>query len=300
MPLRGTDGLHKMLKACSVDAREDDRPMKRTQRRFIRTKKSAPAKLTGRGFPRRMVRPLVSVIIPAMNESRTIGRVVHEAGRVSNPVEVIVVDNGSKDNSAALAAAAGAKVIRYAEPLGHDVGRRIGAEAAAGEILVFLDADMVIPAAELQPFIETILQGADIALNSYSGPVDRNPVHRVVEAKFMLNILLGRPDLKGASLMAVPHALSRKAVQLVGKALGQPPLAQAMAAVAGLDVRTAAGVHVGKLNVKRWYGSSHDPLEDVVLEDHVQAIRWLTSQLGPRAGFSDLERRRNAIGGGAP
>ncbi|MDP4098479.1 glycosyltransferase [Paenibacillus sp. P96] len=272
--------------------------MKKTQRRFIRTKKSASAsaKRNGRGLPRQGVRPLVSVIIPAMNESRTIGRVVHEAQHASHPVEVIVVDNGSEDNSAALAAAAGAKVIRYAEPLGHDVGRRIGAAAAEGEVLLFLDADMVISAAELQPFIEAILQGADVALNSYSGPVDRNPIHRVVEAKFMLNILLARPDLMGASLMAVPHALSRKAAHILGEALGQPPLAHAMAIVTGLNVRTAAAIPVGKLNVKRWSGS-YDPLEDLVLEDHVQAICWLTDQLGPRAGFSDLGRRKSAVGG---
>ncbi|MFB5761725.1 glycosyltransferase family 2 protein [Paenibacillus medicaginis] len=270
--------------------------MKRRQRRFMRTKKNAPARLNERGLPRRILRPLVSVIIPAMNEGRTIGRVVQEACRVSHPVEVIVVDNGSADNTAALAAAAGAKVIRYAEPLGHDVGRRIGAEAAAGEILLFLDADMVIPAAELQPFIESVMRGADVALNSYSGPVDRDPVHRVVEAKFVLNILLSRPDLKGASLMTVPHALSRKAVQMVGDALGQPPLAQAMAVVAGLKVKTASAVQVGKMNVKRWY-DRQDPLEDFVLEDHMQAIRWLTEHLGPRAGFSDLGRRRSAVGG---
>lgn len=271
--------------------------MKRTQRRFTRTRKSAPAKRQGKAAPYQGVRPLVSVIIPAMNESRTISKVVHEARRISNPVEVIVVDNGSEDNTAALAAVAGAKVIRYAEPLGHDVGRRIGAEAAAGEIILFLDADMVIPAAKVQPFIHMILQGADVALNSYSGPVDRNPVHPVVEAKFMLNILSGRPDLKGASLVAVPHALSRKAVQMIGAALGQPPLAHVMSIVAGLHVRTAATVHVGKLNVKRWRGSHHDPLEALVLNDHEQAMRWLLGQLGPRAGFSDLGRRRSAVGG---
>lgn len=238
-------------------------------------------------------RPLVSVIIPAMNESRTIASVVTQAHLVSSPVEVIVVDNGSKDGTGDLAAAAGARVLSYGQPLGHDIGRRIGAEAAKGEILLFLDADMVIPAALLQPFIRAVLKGADIALNDYSGPVRTRNVHPVVEAKHLLNMLLQRPDLRGASLTAVPHALSRTALQTLGyEVLERPPLAQAMAVMHGLKLSLAATVPVGRWNPRRTTRGV-DPLQHIVVEDHKEAWRRLSEHRGPRMGYDAMQRLRH-------
>lgn len=237
-------------------------------------------------------RPLVSVIIPAMNESRTIASVVTQAQLVSSPVEVIVVDNGSEDGTGDLAAAAGAKVLSYGQPLGHDIGRRIGAEVAKGEILLFLDADMIIPAALLQPFIRAILEGADIALNDYSGPVRTRNVHPVVEAKHMLNMLLQRPDLRGASLTAVPHALSRTALQTLGyEVLERPPLAQAMAILNGLKLSLAASVPVGSWNPRRTTRGV-DPLQHIVVEDHKEAWRRLAEHRGLRMGYDAMQRLR--------
>ncbi|WP_068500472.1 glycosyltransferase family 2 protein [Paenibacillus kribbensis] len=236
---------------------------------------------------------LVSVIIPAMNEQKTIGAVIREARRVHPHTEVIVVENGSSDRTAKVAAAAGARVISFPEPLGHDVGRRIGAEAASGQVLLFLDGDIVIPYVRLRPFIQAICAGADIVLNDYHGPVNRTSVHPVVDAKHVLNILSNRADLGGASMTGIPHAISQRALKKIGlKSLEKPPLFQAMSIVSGLRVVTVYGIAVGRMNATRKKQDGKDPLVDVIVQDHLDAIAWITSHLGTRAGFTDLKRKR--------
>lgn len=241
--------------------------------------------------------PIVSIIIPAMNERATLGRVLREVGRVHPRSETIVVANGSTDGTPELAEKCGARLIRIPEPLGHDVGRRVGAEAAAGQVLLFVDADMIMPARELQPFVQAILSGVDVALNGYSGPVQRREVHPVVLAKHVLNSLLLRADLKGASLTAVPHALSRKALEWIRpEALEVPPLALTKAILLGLKVQVVHTVEVGRRNPMRTrrkeQGKWVDPLTRLVAGDHLEAVEWLIKQQGARGGYSDLGRQR--------
>lgn len=70
--------------------------------------------------------PYVSVIIPAMNEAQTIAGVISGARGVHPRCEVIVVVNGSTDQTAGIAQSLGARVISYELPLGHDAGRSVG------------------------------------------------------------------------------------------------------------------------------------------------------------------------------
>ncbi|MGN7415356.1 glycosyltransferase family 2 protein [Paenibacillus sp. SAF-068] len=239
--------------------------------------------------------PVLSVIIPAMNEEKTIGAVVREALRICHDAEVLVIVNGSTDGTANAAKRAGARVLTYAEALGHDGGRKVGAEAACGQVLLFTDADIAIPAEHFAPYVKAVLKGTDVALNDYHGPVTHRPVHPVVEAKHMLNSILARSDLRGASMTAIPHAISRKALEVMGiSSLEVPPLAQAKAVIGGLRVRAVHHVPVGRMNavrIKKRNGP--DPLSQVVLNDHMAAIKWITDTLGPRGGYTDLKRVRN-------
>jgi len=84
----------------------------------------------------------ISIIIPALNEAATIDRTLSHLEGVDN-LEVIVVDGGSIDETAALARSHEAKVIQ-SNP-GKAIQMNTGAAAAAGEILVFLHADTLLP-----------------------------------------------------------------------------------------------------------------------------------------------------------
>jgi glycosyltransferase involved in cell wall biosynthesis len=237
--------------------------------------------------------PLVSVIIPVMNERDKLASVIREAFRVHPRTEVIVVVNGSTDGSLAIARRSGAKVLVFDRPLGHDVGRSVGADKAKGSILLFIDADMIIPAAKLKPFVDAVAKGVDVALNDYSGPVRRSKVHGVVLAKHALNQLLGRPDLRGSSLTAVPHALSRKALDAIGtSSLSVPPLAQAKAVRQGLNVRRVIYVNVGQLNRRRSKRDRKHSLERLIVGDHLEAIEWWLSETDSRGGYDDGARQR--------
>ena len=83
----------------------------------------------------------LSIVIPAKNEATAIGDVVNAASAEYPDAEIIVVDDGSTDDTAEIAENAGAIVVRHPESLGNGAAIKSGARAANGEILAFLDGD---------------------------------------------------------------------------------------------------------------------------------------------------------------
>ncbi|MBN1579256.1 MAG: glycosyltransferase family 2 protein [Anaerolineae bacterium] len=90
-------------------------------------------------------KPYVSVIIPCYDEAPVIGGVVHRVFRVLEQAGyefgVLVIDDGSDDDTAQAAAAAGARVIRHPYNIGNGAAVKTGIRHAGGEILVMLDGD---------------------------------------------------------------------------------------------------------------------------------------------------------------
>jgi len=231
-----------------------------------------------------------------MNERNTIAAVIANARNVHPDTEVIVVVNGSTDGTEQIARRMGAIVISFITALGHDVGRCIGARHARGGVILFTDADIVITTARLKPFIAAVEAGADIALNSYVGKTSTVNAHSVVVAKHALNAVLRRPDLTGSSLTTIPHAVSRRMLEMVGvDMLSVPPLAMAAAIWRGMNVRKAAYVEVGKSNPRRRLNRKEDPLKRLIIGDHLEAMEWLIDHAGERGGFTDLERKRDRV-----
>jgi glycosyltransferase involved in cell wall biosynthesis len=83
----------------------------------------------------------ISIIIPAFNEGRTIGRVIRAARERCPDAEIVVVDDYSRDDTAEQAAAAGARVIRRPYNIGNGAGVKTGVRAATGDVIVVLDGD---------------------------------------------------------------------------------------------------------------------------------------------------------------
>jgi len=100
----------------------------------------------------------VSVIIPAFNEAKTVGSVIDVAKRCELVDEVIVVNDGSTDNTAAVAQSAGATVITQSPNRGKAQAMDAGVRAAKNEIICFLDADLKNFSVEiLRKIIEPVL-----------------------------------------------------------------------------------------------------------------------------------------------
>jgi glycosyltransferase involved in cell wall biosynthesis len=94
--------------------------------------------------PETIVAASVSVVIPAHNAERTLGRVLRAlAEEVPDVRDVIVVDDASTDATGDVARAAGATVVRNDAPLFAGGARNRGWDAAGGDSVVFLDADAI-------------------------------------------------------------------------------------------------------------------------------------------------------------
>jgi len=108
----------------------------------------------------------VSFLIPAYNEAATIGEVLTRIAALGLDTQVIVVDDGSTDATAAIAEAAGATVIRKANG-GKGSAIRAAIAAADGDIAVIQDADMEYDPADVPDLIEPIVRGAaDVVFGS--------------------------------------------------------------------------------------------------------------------------------------
>jgi glycosyltransferase involved in cell wall biosynthesis len=100
-----------------------------------------------------MAHPSVSVIIPACNEAETIGAVVSGIRSLYPDFEIIVIDDGSQDETSSAALAAGAKVYAHPYNIGNGAAVKSGIRVAAGEFLVMMDADGQHDPAEIKKLL---------------------------------------------------------------------------------------------------------------------------------------------------
>ena len=111
--------------------------------------------------------PLVSVVIPCLNEAACIERCVKLARETLDKHgidgEVVVSDNGSTDGSGALAARAGARITREHRP-GYGSAYLAGFDAAHGRYIVMADADLTYDFADIPRFVAELEAGAHVVI----------------------------------------------------------------------------------------------------------------------------------------
>jgi glycosyltransferase involved in cell wall biosynthesis len=108
----------------------------------------------------------VSIILPAKNEADGLRQTLPGLKAAVPEAEVIVVDDGSTDATAAVAAEFGARVLSSPYSMGNGAAIKRGTRAASGEILVFMDADGQHDAADIPKLLERIEAGYDMAVGA--------------------------------------------------------------------------------------------------------------------------------------
>jgi cellulose synthase/poly-beta-1,6-N-acetylglucosamine synthase-like glycosyltransferase len=112
----------------------------------------------------------VSIVIPVYNGSQYLAACLDSVAKLSPaPLECIVVDDGSTDDSAQLAGRAGVRVLSTGGRRGPAFARNAGARAAGGEILLFVDADVLLPADAVARVLMRLGEdpGRDAVIGSY-------------------------------------------------------------------------------------------------------------------------------------
>ncbi|SDW43882.1 glycosyltransferase family 2 protein [Marinobacter mobilis] len=108
----------------------------------------------------------VSAVIPAKNEAAAIGNVLREIFALSVVDEVLVIDDGSTDQTAEIARAEGARVISHPYSMGNGAAIKAGARAATGDILVFMDGDGQHSPKDISRLLKQLHQGLDMVVGA--------------------------------------------------------------------------------------------------------------------------------------
>lgn len=110
------------------------------------------------------IKGTVSVVIPAKNEGASIARLVRGLHELKMIEEVIVVDDGSNDETVTEANRAGARVISHPYSKGNGAAVKTGATAAQGSIIVFMDGDGQHAASDVPVLLEKLNSGFDMVV----------------------------------------------------------------------------------------------------------------------------------------
>ncbi|MGH8283930.1 MAG: glycosyltransferase family 2 protein [Gammaproteobacteria bacterium] len=125
----------------------------------------------------------LSIILPAKNEAAALPELLASLRKLYAQAELIVVDDGSSDDTGRIAAAHSAHVVRHPYSMGNGAAIKSGARAATGDVLVFMDADGQHDINDIPVLLEKLQSGYDMvvgARNSHSqASLGRNVANRL-------------------------------------------------------------------------------------------------------------------------
>ena len=263
-------------------------------------------------FQATAVRPSVSVVVPARNEAATVARIVELLVEMAAVDEVVVVDDGSTDATAAVARRAGARVVDAAVPSravvagpGPGKGRAmwLGVAETSGDIVVFCDADV-------SSFHAGYVTGLVDALTHNPGPALAKGRYRRGGTGGRVNELVARPALE----LLHPH-LGHVSQPLGGEyagwreALEQVPFVRGYGVDVGLLIDLAArfGADAVVEADLGWRHHRNRPLEELrpqaqevlhVILHRAGRLDWRPKDCPPLGSLPPLRRASPAVGGG--
>ena len=131
-----------------------------------------------------MTTPAVSVVVPAYNEAARLGasleRITEYFRSLSTGFEVVVVDDGSTDDTASIARAAGdpVQLVELPENRGKGAAVRAGVAESRGRSILFTDADLSTPIDQWKPIHDKLEEGYDVVVGSRGLADSRIELHQ--------------------------------------------------------------------------------------------------------------------------
>jgi len=108
----------------------------------------------------------LSIILPAKNESEGLEKLLPEISMLYPDAEIIIVNDGSSDDTPAISEAAGARVITHPYSMGNGAAIKTGARNANGEVLIFMDADGQHRPEDIPRLLRKISEGYDMVVGA--------------------------------------------------------------------------------------------------------------------------------------
>ena len=108
----------------------------------------------------------ISVVLPAKNEVGAVGETIKRIKQLNLVSEILIVNDGSTDNTKEIAELAGAKVISHPYSKGNGAAIKTGARHAIGDVIIFMDADGQHDPLEIPKMIAKINEGYDLVVGA--------------------------------------------------------------------------------------------------------------------------------------
>ncbi len=121
---------------------------------------------------------MLSIIIPAKNESAALGLFLESLRGQFQAAEIIVVDDGSGDQTSEIAIAAGCRVVRHPYSKGNGAAIKTGARHASGDILVFMDGDGQHRPEDIARLLAKLDEGYDMVVGARVSRKSQAGLHR--------------------------------------------------------------------------------------------------------------------------
>lgn len=168
---------------------------------------------------------MLSVILPAKNEANGLRKVLPAIRALHAGAELIVVDDGSTDDTVEVAKSHGAVVVRHPRSLGNGAAIKSGARAAHGDVLVFMDADGQHKPEDISRLLAELISGNDMVVGARSSSSQAG-AHRALANTFynwLATWMVGQTvsDLT-SGFRAVKTALFRKYLYLLPNGFSYP------------------------------------------------------------------------------
>lgn len=124
----------------------------------------------------------ITIVLPAKNEAKNITGVLQSIQALKLNAEVLVINDGSTDNTAELAEQAGAKVISHPYSQGNGAAIKTGARNSSGDITIFMDGDGQHNPVDIPMFLQKMEEGYDMVVGARNAKSQASLLRRVGNA----------------------------------------------------------------------------------------------------------------------